>query len=400
MLKLALEAQLPLVAVSTRDTLNLADVVKELTGKKLAQFTPNGPWNAKTVYQLVIPPLPGKDIDVPYDVVYGKMTQLESTLIVVNPRKVLDVMYDAGEVPVPKPLMMKFLKAVVADTKKAEELLRGLGGCTIKEAAELCRLTMARDASLTVQGLMQTRKESFMGSKGLAQVDTAQSFYDPPQQLYEWVEKERPFFLFSDDVRLRPRGLLLDGPPGVGKTSGAKWIAERFGVPLYRMDVGGTKGRYVGDSETALLSHFARLDDQAPAVCLIDEIEKVFTETNDGGTTTSMLSQLLWWLAEHKSRVLTVMTTNNAGALPKELYREGRIDKTMLFEGLEFTAAGAFVESVLKTFPKTKWTSGDVAAVVKAGYGPLPLANQSQKRVAQATLTEAVYQHIKGMSQQ
>ena len=162
MLKLALEAQLPLVAVSTRDTLNLAEVVKELTGHKLALFSANGPWTSKTVYQLVIPP--NKDIEVPYEVVYGKMTGLESTLLIVNPRKVLDIMYDAGEVPVPRKLMMGFLKAVVVHEKKAEELIRGLGGCTIKEAAELCRLTMARDSSLTVQGVMQTRKESFMGS--------------------------------------------------------------------------------------------------------------------------------------------------------------------------------------------------------------------------------------------
>ena len=48
-----------------------------------------------------------------------------------------------------------------------------------------------------------------------------------------------------------------------------------------------------------------------------------------------MMSQLLWWLAEHRSRVLAIMTTNNAKALPKELYREGRMDKVMVFEGLE-----------------------------------------------------------------
>ena len=131
----------------------------------------------------------------------------------------------------------------------------------------------------------------------------------------------------SDDVRLRPRGLLFDGKPGTGKTAGSKWIAEQFGVPLYRMDIGGTKGRYVGDSETALLSHLSGSTTQAPAVCLIDEIEKVFVDQHDGGTTTSMLSQLLWWLAEHKSRVLTIMTTNDGwqapeGAVPRGSHRQ------------------------------------------------------------------------------
>ena len=164
MLQLALEAQLPLVAVSTRDTLNLSEVVHELTKKNLVTFNVNGPHTKNTIYQFQFPP--GKNVEMPYETVYSAMTKLESTLVLVNPPKVLDIMFDAGEVPVPRKLMMGFLKAVVVHEKKAEELIRGLGGCTIKEAAELCRLTMARDSSLTVQGLMQTRKESFMGSEG------------------------------------------------------------------------------------------------------------------------------------------------------------------------------------------------------------------------------------------
>jgi hypothetical protein len=163
MLKLALQAQLPLVAVSTRDTLNLAEVVKELSGRTLAQFVANGPFLAKKVYGYVHPP--GGQFALPLAQLYEKMTGLESTLLVVNPPAVIEPMFDAGEVPVPRPLMFKFLKAVVESDKKAEALIRGIGGCTIKEAAELCRLTMARDASLTAGGLMETRKASFQGSK-------------------------------------------------------------------------------------------------------------------------------------------------------------------------------------------------------------------------------------------
>ena len=109
-----------------------------------------------------------------------------------------------------------------------------------------------------------------------------------------------------------------------------------MGVPLYRVDIGGTKNKYVGQSEANLLSNFSRIDAEEPAIALLDEVEKVFlTKEGDGGTTTSMLSQMLWWLAEHRSRVLTIMTTNNSKALPRELYREGRIDAVMLFEGLD-----------------------------------------------------------------
>ena len=177
-----------------------------------------------------------------------------------------------------------------------------------------------------------------------------------------------------------------------GKTAGSKWIAEQMGVPLYRVDIGGTKNKYVGQSEANLLSNFSRIDAEEPAIALLDEVEKVFlTKEGDGGTTTSMLSQMLWWLAEHKSRVLTIMTTNNSKALPRELYREGRIDAVMLFEGLDKDEAVAFVGNVLKTFglePQTNVTPVLKAAGLMTDFG-------IGKKVSQAALTEAVKNHVK-----
>jgi hypothetical protein len=87
----------------------------------------------------------------------------------------------AGEALVPRPMVQQLLKAVVVDEAKAEQLTRGLGGCTIKGVAELCHLTIARDSSLTVPGLMQTRKESFVGSQ--------LSFYTPrPERIIEFLQ--------------------------------------------------------------------------------------------------------------------------------------------------------------------------------------------------------------------
>ena len=181
MLKLAIEAQLPLVAVHTRDTLNLNEVILELTKKPTAQLPQNGPFTPKTLYAMAFEP--GKPMVLPLTQYYTKLSAVESTLLLVNPPQVIEPMFDAGEAPVPRTLVMRFLKAVVENEKHAEELMRGLGGCTIKEAAELCRLTMARDNSLTVPGLMETRKSSFQGGRGLTLVDTKQGFYDPPEGL-------------------------------------------------------------------------------------------------------------------------------------------------------------------------------------------------------------------------
>ena len=290
----------------------------------------------------------------------------------------------------PRTLMVAFLKEVTESQKKAEELLRGLGGCTIKEATELVRLTMARDQSLTLNGLMETRKSSFQASAGLTQVDTRQQFYQPHDALSSWVKRETAFFLSNAEPRLRPRGLLFDGPPGTGKTAGAKWVAQQLGVPLYRVDIGGTKNKYVGQSEQNMLSNLSRLDGEEPCVALIDEVEKVFGQKEyDGGTTTTMLSQLLWWLAEHQSRVLTIMTTNNSKTLPPELYREGRIDEVMWFEGLTSDEAKPFIRSVLKTFKVAETHDQAVAATIWKKMGDVT------KHVSQAAITKSVYNFVK-----
>lgn len=393
-LKLAIAAQLPMIAVSTRDTLNFHAVLGELTSKKPEAFNPNTIIQAEKLYTWVWKP----KIELPLLELYEKLVAMESTLIIVNAPKAIEPMFDAGEAPVPKTLMHRFMMEVVGDDAKAIELMRGLGGCTIKEAAEFARLTMARDNSLTLPGVVLTRKSSFQGSNGLTHVDTAQDYYEPAAQLAEWVAKEKPFFLNGGDHRLIPRGLLFDGPPGVGKTAGAKWLAAQLGVPLYRMDIGGAKGKYVGTSETNLLNNLARLDQEEPCVALLDEIEKIFggIGDNDGGTTTTMLSQLLWWLAERRSRVLVVMTTNAARKLPRELYREGRIDKTMWFGGLDFSQARPFVANVLATF-NVDAPPADIGKIVQQTMIASKIPESTPETVSHAALTEAAYEYVKGL---
>lgn len=394
MLKLAIEAQLPIVAVTSRDTMNLHEVLKEITGKTPVLWQPNVEIAKKKLYTFVHY---GKAVELPLVQLYEKMVGRESTLVIVNPPQIKEPMFDAGEVPVPKSLLMSFMTEVVDDKEKAVELLRGLGGCTIKEAAELARLTMARDSSLTVQGLMETRKSSFQASNGLTQVDANQTFYMPPEKLSAWVAKEKGYFLTGTDPRLIPRGLLFDGPPGVGKTAAAKWMAEQIGIPLYRVDIGGTKNKYVGQSEANLLTNLSRLDHEEPCIALLDEIEKIFGGSGEGdsGTTTTMLSQLLWWLAERRTRVLVVMTTNNAKKLPRELYREGRIDEVMWFGGLETGGAKLFVSQVLNTFTGVSWTQKHVEAIVEEAFASSKIEGSNPPVVSQAALTTATYQFVK-----
>jgi hypothetical protein len=397
-LALAVKAQIPIIATSTRDTMNFSAVLEEITGKKPKLWPPNTPlpdqqdalyWHRckpKEVFNLIE--------------VYSRLVKMGCTLIMVNPDQIMEPMFDAGEAPVPKPLLRQFVNHVTKDNAKALALMRGLGGCTIKETAELVRLTMARDASLTVGGLSATRKECFHGSQGLTQVETKQGFYEPSLALQGWTAREKPFFLTGTDPRLVPRGILATGPPGVGKTAAAKFIAESWGVPLFRLDVAGTKGKFVGQSEGNLAINLARADNEAECVIVLDEVEKLFSQSHDdsSGTTAGMLSQMLWWLAEHKSRVLTFMTTNNDKVLPKELYRAGRIDKVMVFEGMDQSEAANFAVSLLLTFGHDNTTKNNVAAD-KIATMALAKSNLAEgTRVSHASMTEAVTHYVKFQS--
>lgn len=395
MLKLAVEAQLPIIAVTTRDVMNLHDVLETLTGKKPIAWQPQMPLAENALYTFIGPP----KAELPLMELYNKFVKAESTLAIVNPAQIKEPMYNAGEVPVPRKMLHDMMTHVTSDKKKAEGLLRGLGGVTIKEAAELARLTMTRDASLTVDGLMETRRSGFMGANGLTPVDAKQSFYDPPEALLKWVQRESYFFLEGTDPRLIPRGLLFDGPPGTGKTSGAKWLSEQMGVPLYRMDIGGTKSKWVGESEAQLLTNLSRLDNEAPAIALFDEIEKIFATggSPESGTTSSMLSQLLWWLAERRSRIFVVMTTNNAKSLPKELYREGRVDEVIWMTGLEQSAAVDFVHSLLKTFKGLK-VNNETELVSQILKKTPTITGTKPELWAHAALTKGVYTAVKNIT--
>jgi SpoVK/Ycf46/Vps4 family AAA+-type ATPase len=245
---------------------------------------------------------------------------------------------------------------------------------------------MVRDKSLTPAGIVATRRRTSQGLQGLAQVETHNPGYLPPTELSEWLEREKLFFLAANmDPALVPKGLVLDGPAGVGKTEAAKWIAYMLGLPLYRIDLGTTKNMWVGQSEANLSAILSRLDREEPCVALFDEIEKMVSE-DSSGVGASMLSQLLWWFAESPSRVLRIMTTNDLKRVPAELYRPGRIDKVMNFGGLKGEAAVLkFANHVMAQFPpKLRVPPPAMAAALKA------LLMIGETPVSQATVTQAV----------
>ena len=385
MLRLAVKAQLPLIAVTTTDTLNVATVIRHLTGRKPVPYTSAG----KLERQLYVHPCGGEAVKN-LETLYETMVAHESTVILVNPKNRDDLVFDVGPLVTPPELLLEFITTVTSDAAKATTLLPALGGCTLKDVAEYVRLTMARDHTLGLPGLMETRKSVFRPQKGLEQVDPHQAYYEPPAELESWAQAEKPFFLTNTDPRLVPRGLLLDGQPGTGKTEAARYLANQWGVPLYRLDVGGAKNKYLGESQTNLANALARLDQAQPCVALLDEVEKLFSRhTRDNtGTDNDMLANLLWWLAERQTRVLVVLTTNDRSKLPQELYRPGRIDRLMVFHGLDRAAATGFTKRVLATYGGVKIHPATQAKMLDNLY-------RDATTVAQATLAQLARELVK-----
>lgn len=149
--------------------------------------------------------------------------------------------------------------------------------------------------------------------------------------LRKWLDNQRQ--LLTADLKPRklrpPRGVLLVGVPGCGKSLSAKFIAASWNLPLYRLDFASIQGMYVGQSENRLKDAFESADNAAPCVLWIDEIEKGLSAgSNDSsGVTTRMIGQFLFWLQESQAKVFVVATSNDVTKLPPELLRRGRFDE-------------------------------------------------------------------------
>lgn len=134
----------------------------------------------------------------------------------------------------------------------------------------------------------------------------------------------------------QPRGLLLVGIQGTGKSLTAKAVAHRWQLPLLRLDVGRLFAGLVGESESRARQAIALSEALAPCVLWIDEIDKAFAgvgDRSDGGTSRRVFGTFLTWLAEKQAPVFVVATANNLQALPAELLRKGRFDE-VFFVGL------------------------------------------------------------------
>lgn len=169
-----------------------------------------------------------------------------------------------------------------------------------------------------------------------------------------------------------PRGLLLVGVQGCGKSLAAKTVAQRWNMPLVKLDAGRLFDKYIGESERNFRHAIALAESMAPVVLWIDEIEKGMAPTgsseSDGGLSRRLFGSFLTWMQEKKAEVFVAATANNLSILPPELLRKGRFDEIFFVDLPEPDEREAIFHIHLRRRRQDP-DSLDIAALVGASEG-------------------------------
>ncbi len=224
-------------------------------------------------------------------------------------------------------------QSVKIDNRALDLLVENMNGLTASDTQYLARKAIFDDGALQASDvpLVMRAKYDLLNHTGILRYehDTARDVdVGGLANLKAWLEKRAAAFDGSAPMLDPPKGVLLLGVQGCGKSLAARASAGIFHVPLLRLDCAALFDKFVGESERNLRESLSTADLLAPCVLWIDEIEKGFAAGDtDGGATRRVLGAFLTWLAERKSRVFVMATANDIAALPAELIRKGRFDE-------------------------------------------------------------------------
>lgn len=219
-----------------------------------------------------------------------------------------------------------------------EQLVQTLRGLTEAQAERVISAAVIDDSSLNATDLPRIieSKRTQLGSQGCLESIAADSTADQIgglENLKSWLKQRRGGFT-EEAIKFGlepPRGLLMLGVPGCGKSLCAKVVAADWGMPLLRLDPGVLYQKFVGETESQLRQALAQAEAMAPCVLWVDEIEKAFASASassaDGGLSKRMFGTLLSWMQDHRHPIFIIATANDISALPPELMRKGRFDE-------------------------------------------------------------------------
>jgi SpoVK/Ycf46/Vps4 family AAA+-type ATPase len=231
------------------------------------------------------------------------------------------------------------------DDETLNELVVSFKGLSDFEIRQILNLAYQKSGMINRQDkeLILKEKEQIIKKSGILEILSFNSSMDDVGGLYnlkKYLHDKSQIFNNLGEARKfgidLPKGILIVGMPGCGKSLTAKATASEFKAPLLRLDIGKLMGKYVGESENNLRKAIKTAEAVAPCVLWIDELEKAFAGV--GGTgggsdiTTRLFGQFLTWLQEKESSVYVVATSNDISILPPEFLRKGRFDELFLVE--------------------------------------------------------------------
>ena len=221
-----------------------------------------------------------------------------------------------------------------------EEFALAFKGLTEFEILNLLALSYADDGELTKKELrlIFDQKQQMIKKAGILEmIPLKETIHDIGglENLKAWFIKKAKVYKNMNNAKKygvdMPKGVLIAGVPGCGKSLNAKAAANLFEVPLLRLDMGRLMGKYVGESEGNLRSAIALAEAISPCVLWIDELEKAFAGIGGSGggaeVTTRLFGNFLTWMQEKESPTFVVATANDITQLPPELLRKGRFDE-------------------------------------------------------------------------
>jgi len=264
--------------------------------------------------------------------------------------------------------------------KDLTRLLHNLKGLTLMEAEKILTKAMVEDGKLDASDIQAVidHKKAIVEREGVLE-------YFPVHEdmgdiagldgLKDWLQQRKQIILDPERAEafgLRfPRGILLLGVPGCGKSLCAKAVAHEWSLPLLKLDPATLYNKYIGESERNFRRAMQTSEKLAPVVLWIDELEKAFSSAadgQDGGTSKRIFGTFLNWLQERKEDVFVVATANDVTQLPPEFLRKGRFDEVFFVDLPTPDARRAILDIHLRKRGQDP-TSFDLQALTQATDG-------------------------------
>ncbi len=234
---------------------------------------------------------------------------------------------------------------VNVDKKDVGEVAISLKGVTKLEIDHVLNMIIESKNNISISGrdiIIREKGQIIKKSSILEIIDFKEKIEEIGglEGLKEWLSSKAQVFRRLDEAKKfgvdTPKGVLLVGMPGCGKSLAAKASARLFNVPLLRLDIGRLLGKYVGESEHNMRIALKTAESISPCILWIDEIEKAFAGIDQSGgasdITKRLFGQFLTWLQEKENTVFVVATANDITAFPPEFLRKGRFDEVFFID--------------------------------------------------------------------